>query len=167
MTKLSFKKVGLFWGDNLLVFNYLCGSYPHEFLCRTDCSACADYQPCYSHHQVFIISVLSFQHFILTAFLNQLSNFGKIKNLWKQSTIWHSIPNQDFYLWSTIVPLSPKLPVLVEESSRRRFARYVHVINWNLLFYCSNIAKSENAMLWRMLSRLETCIESEFIPDYI
>jgi hypothetical protein len=25
------------------------GSYPHEFLCRTDCSACADYQPwlCY------------------------------------------------------------------------------------------------------------------------
>ena len=28
----------------------------------------------------------------------------------------------------------------------------------NLLFYCSNIAKSENAMLWRMLSRLETCI---------
>ena len=25
-------------------------------------------------------------------------------------------------------------------------------------FYCSNIAKSENAMLWRMLSRLETCI---------
>jgi hypothetical protein len=46
----------------------------------------------------------------------------------------------------------------VEESSRRRFARYVHVKNWNLLFYCSNIAKSENAMLWRMLSRLETCI---------
>ena len=28
--------------------------------------------------------------------------------------------------------------------------------NWNLLFYCSNIAKSENAMLWCMLSRLET-----------
>ena len=27
-----------------------------------------------------------------------------------------------------------------------------------LLFYCSNIEKSENAMLWRMLSRLETCI---------
>ena len=22
------------------------GSYPHEFLCRTNCSACADYQPC-------------------------------------------------------------------------------------------------------------------------
>jgi hypothetical protein len=44
----------------------------------------------------------------------------------------------------------------VEESSRRRFARYVHVKNWNYLFYCSNIAKSENAMLWRMLSRLET-----------
>jgi hypothetical protein len=22
------------------------GSYPHEFLCRTICSACADYQPC-------------------------------------------------------------------------------------------------------------------------
>ena len=22
------------------------GSYPQEFLCRTDCSACADYQPC-------------------------------------------------------------------------------------------------------------------------
>ena len=22
------------------------GSYPHEFLCTTDCSACADYQPC-------------------------------------------------------------------------------------------------------------------------
>jgi hypothetical protein len=34
---------------------------------------------------------------------------------------------------------------------------WIHV-NWNLLFYCSNIAKSENAMLWRMLSRLETCI---------
>jgi hypothetical protein len=49
-------------------------------------------------------------------------------------------------------------PVLVEESSQRRFARYVHVKNWNFLFYCSNIAKSENAMLWRMLSRLETCI---------
>jgi hypothetical protein len=32
------------------------------------------------------------------------------------------------------------------------------VCNWNFLFYCSNIAKSENAMLWRMLSRLETCI---------
>jgi hypothetical protein len=46
----------------------------------------------------------------------------------------------------------------VEESSRRRFARYVHVKNWNFLSYCSNIAKSENAMLWRMLSRLETCI---------
>jgi hypothetical protein len=46
----------------------------------------------------------------------------------------------------------------VEASSRRRFARYVHVKNWNFLFYCSNIAKSENAMLWRMLSRLETCI---------
>ena len=43
-------------------------------------------------------------------------------------------------------------------SSRRRFARCVHVKNWNLLFYCSNIAKSDNAMLWRMLSRLETCI---------
>jgi hypothetical protein len=41
----------------------------------------------------------------------------------------------------------------VEESSRTRFARYVHVKNWNFLFYCSNIAKSENAML-----RLETCI---------
>jgi hypothetical protein len=25
-------------------------------------------------------------------------------------------------------------------------------------FYCSNIAKSDNAMLWRILSRLETCI---------
>jgi hypothetical protein len=46
----------------------------------------------------------------------------------------------------------------VEESSQWRFARYVHVKNWNFLFYCSNIAKSENAMLWRMLSRLETCI---------
>jgi hypothetical protein len=46
----------------------------------------------------------------------------------------------------------------VEENSRRRFARYVHVKNWNLLFYCSNIAKSENAMLWWMLSRLETCL---------
>ena len=22
------------------------GSYPHEFLCRTVCSACVDYQPC-------------------------------------------------------------------------------------------------------------------------
>jgi hypothetical protein len=44
----------------------------------------------------------------------------------------------------------------VEESSRRRIARYVHVKNWNFLFYCSNIAKSENVMLWRMLSRLET-----------
>jgi hypothetical protein len=34
----------------------------------------------------------------------------------------------------------------------------VYVKNWNLFFYCSNIAKSENAMLWRMLSPLETCI---------
>jgi hypothetical protein len=33
-----------------------------------------------------------------------------------------------------------------------------HVKNLNFLFYYSNIAKSENAMLWRMLSRLETCI---------
>ena len=38
------------------------------------------------------------------------------------------------------------------------FARYVHVKNCNFHFYCSNIAKSENAMLWRMLSRLETCM---------
>jgi hypothetical protein len=37
----------------------------------------------------------------------------------------------------------------VEESSRRRFTRHAHVKNWNLLFYCSNIAKSEDAMLWR------------------
>ena len=35
---------------------------------------------------------------------------------------------------------------------------YVHVKNCNFLFYCSNIAKSENAMLCRMLSGLETCI---------
>jgi hypothetical protein len=48
--------------------------------------------------------------------------------------------------------------VLVEESSRRRFASYVHVKNWNFLSYCWNIAKSENAILWWMLSRLETCI---------
>jgi hypothetical protein len=34
----------------------------------------------------------------------------------------------------------------------------LYVKNWNFLFYCSNIAKSENAMLWRMLTRLETCI---------
>ena len=47
---------------------------------------------------------------------------------------------------------------MLEESSRRRFTRYVHVKNWNLIFYCLIIAKSENAMLWRMLSRLETCI---------
>jgi hypothetical protein len=47
---------------------------------------------------------------------------------------------------------------MVEKSSRRHFARFVHVRNWNFLFYCSNIAKSDNAMLWRMLSRLETCI---------
>jgi hypothetical protein len=51
-----------------------------------------------------------------------------------------------------------ELPVLVEESSRRRFARYVHVKKLKVSFYCSNIAKSENAMLWRMLSRLETYI---------
>jgi hypothetical protein len=38
----------------------------------------------------------------------------------------------------------------VEKSSRRRFARYVHVKNWNLLFFCSNNAKSENAMLWQI-----------------
>jgi hypothetical protein len=82
------------------------GSYPHEFLCRTDCSACADYQPW-------------------------------VKPFW--------------------IPL-----LFVEESSRRRFARYVHVKNWNLLFYCSNIAKSENAMLWQMLSRLETCTVYKF-----
>jgi hypothetical protein len=30
--------------------------------------------------------------------------------------------------------------------------------NIDSLFYCSNIAKSDNAMLWRMLLRLETCI---------
>ena len=35
---------------------------------------------------------------------------------------------------------------------------YVHVKNWNFLYNCSNIAKTENVMLWRMLSRLETCI---------
>jgi hypothetical protein len=37
-------------------------------------------------------------------------------------------------------------------------ALLIFVKNWHLIFYCSNIAKSENAMLWRMLSRLETCI---------
>ena len=44
----------------------------------------------------------------------------------------------------------------MEKSSRRRFARYVHVKNWNFLFYCSNIAKSENAML----STLRRCQDS-------
>jgi hypothetical protein len=34
----------------------------------------------------------------------------------------------------------------------------IQTTNGNFLYYCSNIAKSENAMLWRMLSRLETCI---------
>ena len=27
------------------LFSTNTGSYPHEFLCRTNCSACADYQP--------------------------------------------------------------------------------------------------------------------------
>ena len=41
------------------------GSYPHEFLCRTNCSACADYQPC-----ICIFSYKMFNrskwHFIIT-----------------------------------------------------------------------------------------------------
>ena len=28
------------------------GSYTNEFLCRTDCSACADYQPWYTHPDI-------------------------------------------------------------------------------------------------------------------
>jgi hypothetical protein len=63
------------------------------------------------------------------------------------------------------VLLSNKAYLLLSDQTillhfRWRFARYVHILvkNWNLLFYCSNIAKSENAMLWRMLSRLKTCI---------
>ena len=28
------------------------GSYFHEFLCRTDCSACADYQPCLCNSRI-------------------------------------------------------------------------------------------------------------------
>ena len=46
----------------------------------------------------------------------------------------------------------------LRELSSTKTGRYVHIKNWNFLFYCSNISKSENAMLWRMLSRLETCI---------
>jgi hypothetical protein len=48
--------------------------------------------------------------------------------------------------WITCV--IPKLGNLLMHSVKKR----------NFLFYCSNIAKSKNAMLWRMLSRLETCI---------
>ena len=42
------------------------GSYPHEFLCRTNCSACADYQPCiytctlyviYSNDHVYVFTL--------------------------------------------------------------------------------------------------------------
>ena len=29
------------------------GSYPHEFLCRTNCFACADYQPCCTHFKLW------------------------------------------------------------------------------------------------------------------
>jgi hypothetical protein len=38
------------------------GSYPHEFLCRTNCSACADYQPCYNTmiHTFCILKKMTF-----------------------------------------------------------------------------------------------------------
>jgi hypothetical protein len=60
---------------------------------------------------------------------------------------------------------SIRTDLLKQENEKigRRFARYVHVKNWNYLFYCSNITKSENAMLWRMLSRLETLTVCRFI----
>jgi hypothetical protein len=31
------------------------GSYPHEFLCRTNCSACADYQSCFCPFSLAIV----------------------------------------------------------------------------------------------------------------
>jgi hypothetical protein len=55
-------------------------------------------------------------------------------------------------LWITCVV--PKLANLLMHSQ----CALSELKNWNFLFYCSKIAKSENAMLWRMLSRLETCI---------
>jgi hypothetical protein len=41
-----------------------------------------------------------------------------------------------------------------EDASQGMYVSKIEIFS----FYCSNIAKSENAMLWRMLSRLETCI---------
>jgi hypothetical protein len=43
------------------------GSYPHEFLCRTNCSACADYQPCLSspRNSLFIGQQLKFSFLLL------------------------------------------------------------------------------------------------------
>jgi hypothetical protein len=103
---------------NLLVKS---GSYPHEFLCRTNCSACADYQPCISNNKFMFV----------------IKN-PKGTHLWLFSKIFQK------YIQLREMKNLIDLPYIND--------------HWNFLFYCLNIAKSENAMLWRMLSRLETCL---------
>jgi hypothetical protein len=87
----------------------------------------------------------------------------KFSDGYKSTMDWCSV-----YLTPQALPkyiyLSPPLifpttsTELGQKTARCESLRALLVKNWNLLFYCSNIAKSENAMLWRMLSRLETCI---------
>jgi hypothetical protein len=42
------------------------GSYPHEFLCRTNCSACADYQPCIVHGMIQSLLFIFFSSNMVT-----------------------------------------------------------------------------------------------------
>ena len=41
------------------------GSYPHEFLCRTNCSACADYQPWQYQYLNFLVNMPIVFHVII------------------------------------------------------------------------------------------------------
>jgi hypothetical protein len=55
-----------------------------------------------------------------------------------------------------------KKPIKNETAYCHCFVIYSKIIqlfiNFKIILHFSNIAKSENAMLWRMFSRLETCI---------
>jgi hypothetical protein len=65
-------------------------------------------------------------------------------------------------LWSVFVNSPPAKPeVILTNFFAQPTVLLVRITSReivSLLFYCANIVKSENAMLWRMLSRLETCI---------
>jgi hypothetical protein len=63
----------------------------------------------------------------------------------QNSRFCKEIREDNFRFWWRGVP---------EDASQGMYMSKIEIC----FFYCSNIAKSENAMLWRMLSRLETCI---------